>query len=473
MAIGRVGGRADVAPAGPAPEKTEAPPAPASSPTKLFHAAEDVLERAEKSVEQGAQSAVAKARTLLATGGRALGHLEDFAKMLASAPFKPPLDLIAKADPTTGPLQPGLSAATSGNSLVPFVDGAAFREQLLGHIDSAQKSIWLNVYEWQDNAQGQEVVAALERAKARGVDIHLVVDNRDSSGEFSPKSSAAVQKEPLMQRLAKTGDLRFVDHDAFRVNHRKVAIFDGKEAMAMGMNIGANYMLPREAGWTYHDAGVVVAGPAVRDLAAVFANSYEATGGPKLTLPDRLPPQSGVPNDGAKVQVIQHAFGDRNIERELIERIDASKDNIVLANGFAMEKDIYGAVLRARARGVKVTLLFGEAGPNTTIMAERRFDDLRKAGVNLQQINSPEHLKAYQFDDTYTMVGSSNLDGSSNWRNDEVMLLVSSKDFAKQFYDQAFAPELATSKPITVMPRPVTTSKDRAIQDILGPLLDG
>ncbi len=390
----------------------------------------------------------------------------------ATLPFlfsKPDLNAPYESVPGANGWEHGASNITVGNDLRFIVDGDEYKSTLLEHIGAAESSVWINVFEWQDEANGREIADALIAAAERGVDVRVVVDNRHSSGDFK---SSPVPRHASLQRMRDAGcEVLAVTYSGFRVNHRKIMIFDGGTAIVTGGNLGANYLLPLSAGWTYHDAGVLLSGPAVRDVIDVFANSYARAGGTNLP-----PVAASFPADGelagAEVQVLRHDGGaDRNIERELVQRIDAAAWSVVLINGFGMSRQIRDAAIRAAERGVGVTWLWGSASTETALMAQASFEDLRDAGVDLRRYGRPLHMKAYVADDTL-IIGSSNLDGFSCWLNDEVALQIHSREAVDAFFERVVGPDLASSPVLIGDARPSSGWREWTIQHVLEPIID-
>ena len=390
---------------------------------------------------------------------------------------RPLLDAVAEPTPSSGAAEPGVSPTTTGNAIENFVDGEASTRELLAQIAGAKSSIWLESYEWQDNGTGHAVANALIAAKKKAADEHrafdikVVVDNRTNWVQVQHLHQQAEPNSPVVVKLRAAGiDIRQVDYSADRVNHRKVSVFDGTTAFVGGQNIGDNYLLPLSAGWTYHDGTQRFVGPAAYDVASIFEDSWFRTGGAHLTLSGRPPPNAAATTASSKVQIVRHSGGlDRNIERELIQRIDAegtptlsaldgrsTAPGVVLENGFGMSDAVFRAVLRARERGVPVTWLWGNASNDATIMAAHHYDDLKKAGVEMRSVPSPLHMKAYYFAQSQTLLqGSSNLDGFSTMVNDEADAQVQGPA-AKQFYDTVMAPDMARSSLLTAAPAPAT-----------------
>ena len=362
---------------------------------------------------------------------------------------KPPLDATPEVDPCHAVAEAGTSACTTGNHLELLVDGPAYQQKLISEIDRAQSSVWLNVFQLQDDPTSGTIVDALLRAQERGVDVRVVVDNRESSGDF--KGDPHVNSQ--VQRLIDAGiAVARPTYGGYRVNHRKVVVIDGDRAFESGANIGGNYLLPRENGWSYHDATIFVRGPAVRDIAAVFVQSLVDAGGPRLELPPRMAAIPDAPFADAQTQIVWHRGGaDRYIEREYVQRIDAARDRVVVMNGFSMTDEVADAMIRAHERGVSVTWIWGRVSNDGQIMAQDSINRLIAAGVPVLRFEGPLHMKAALFDDV-VIIGSSNIDGFSMWRNDEMVLQVKSQAFANEADQKIFTPALVASPRLSAAP---------------------
>lgn len=386
--------------------------------------------------------------------------------LIGGALGKPPLVTPHEPTPCTMVAEAGASRCTTGNDLKLLIDGGEIRQGLLSHINGAQKSLWLNVYEFQNDATANEIADALIAAKQRGVDVRMVVDNRHGSGD-----PAAVLGENVRRMRAAGIEVHQPSYGGYAVNHRKILVADGERAIVSGANIGGSYLHPKENGWSYHDAAMTMAGPAVQDVAAVFIQSFRDAGGGRLELPARPEARSGT----EAVQIVSHKGGaDRNIEREYIQRIEASASRIVLVNGFSMSEDIRDALKRAESRGVQVTWLWGRASADTAVMAEKGLNELIAAGAEVHQVPWALHMKAAMFDDEHVILGSANLDGFSMHRNDEVVVQVSSKEFAREMIERVVAPDLQASVKMSAAGGNTTgdAKRDFALRYLLEPLVN-
>ncbi len=359
----------------------------------------------------------------------------------------------------------GVSACTRGNRLRLLKDGDELRPALLEAIGQAKSSIWVNLFELQDHPSSAEIVDALIAALERDVEVKLVVDNRKGSGTFN----AAKADNPLLQELRAAGATVLMPRYA-GYNHRKIWLFDGKLAFLPGQNVGPSYLLPRSAGWSYHDVALVLEGPAVRDVAEVYQRSWVGAGGSPLVMPPRSPELAG-PFADARLRIYAHEHGgERNFERELVDRLDEAHRRVVLANGFSMTDEVQAAVRRAKQRGVEVVWLFGSAAPESTQMAADEMERLSNLGVEVLFHPDPMHLKIYVVDD-FVYLGSSNLDGLSMWLNDEIVVRIELAEFREYVMRGVLDEDLARSTDAASgLPR-ATSAKDHFLRIVLDPLL--
>ena len=195
---------------------------------------------------------------------------------------------------------------------------------------------------------------------------------------------------------------------------------------------------------------VAVDGPSVRDIAEVFAKSWRAGGGKALPLPARAIERQG-PHADAAVSIVQHdGLRDRNIEREIVQRINASTRIVRIANPFAMSEAIQNAIVGARMRGVRVQWIWGrQFGNAEAVMSLSTIRRMLGWGVEVYEYPTKIHAKIVVCDDMHTIMGSSNLDGSATWLNDEASLQISSRLFAAETVVRIFAPDITISKRLT------------------------
>jgi cardiolipin synthase A/B len=139
---------------------------------------------------------------------------------------------------------------------------------MLAAIDAAQKNIRLEIYNFADSALGTRFRDALVRARQQGVEVKVMVDSFGSitlSGNFWD------------QLIASGGQFHWFNPMSLKRfgirDHRKMLVCDEQIAFIGGFNIASEYEGNGVTkGW--HDLGLQVTGPLVRELAAAFDDQF-------------------------------------------------------------------------------------------------------------------------------------------------------------------------------------------------------
>jgi putative cardiolipin synthase len=146
----------------------------------------------------------------------------------------------------------------------------------LALIDSAEKTIDLQVYIWEVDETGLVLAERLVQAADRGVRVRVLVDDMGFGG--TDEGMGAVDSHPNIEvrvfnpfanRDNSMWDFLF---DLDRVNHRmhnKLLVGDNSFAVVGGRNIG-NHYFGTDPDTNFRDLDIIAAGPVVRDISKVF-----------------------------------------------------------------------------------------------------------------------------------------------------------------------------------------------------------
>ena len=142
-------------------------------------------------------------------------------------------------------------------------------DAMLEAIDDAQLFIHLETYILRADATGQSFLSRLEAKARAGVPVRLIFDAVGSRG----------LDRALLRRLTGAG-VEIADFNPpsrwlwrFRPrqrDHRKILLVDGHVGFLGGLNIGDEYAMEDDDGPTWRDAHVLVRGPALSELQALF-----------------------------------------------------------------------------------------------------------------------------------------------------------------------------------------------------------
>ena len=311
-------------------------------------------------------------------------------------------------------------AVPAGRNLIKFlIDGKDFLPEATAALQSAQKSIHIEVFQLQADNIGQGIADILSAKAKAGLKVRLMIDEHGSAAEHTPalttmldsmRSSGVsiIVKKPL---AALEGHL----------DHRKVVVIDGKTGFTGGMNIGRSYQID------WHDQQTLVVGPAVTKLQESFVERWTAAGGSFSAGEDLFPAIEQYPN-GVDTEVVPHVgWGDQNIKAMYLRVIGTAQNSIRIANPYFTDKDIINALCDAARRGVKVQLVLPQDNNIAIVQHASRanYPKLAKAGVQIYEYKGRmAHEKVAVFDSRWATFGSSNLDERSLKNNDELNLVV-------------------------------------------------
>jgi len=342
---------------------------------------------------------------------------------------------------------------SEGNRITLYDNGKAGLDAMLAAVESAQRRVHLETYILRADAAGRRFLAALERHARAGREVRVLYD---ALGSFGIDESAL---EPL--RAAGGEIVAFNPLTRFwprfaprRRDHRKILIVDGQVAFTGGLNIGDEYLSglggPETPG-AWRDAHARVEGPCVRDLEAVFLESWFRADGPALPWHNLLSsPRSGVGPVRCAVLADGPTYRRRRTRDLLLIALREAERNVRLVSPyFAPGRRVLEVLAAASARGVRVQLLL--AGRATDHGSLRRaahavLPKLLECGVEVYEYDEEMmHAKVACFDDDFAALGSSNLDRQSFEHSYEVNLVIDDVGVTKGLTDR-FDADVARSR---------------------------
>jgi cardiolipin synthase len=346
-------------------------------------------------------------------------------------------------------LQRALSAAplVFGNEIRLLEGGEAAFAAMFQALRGAQNSINLEYFILADiTSGGQDLSSVLLDRLAAGVHVNMIYDSFGS--RFTPPAFF----DRLRQGGAKIIQYNPLDPLAGRVpwrpndrDHRKIMVVDGRVGFTGGINLDLAYDNPPSAGMPadhdtrrayWHDIAVRIEGPAVAELQKLFFGTWRAQKGPAPYPADYFPP---LPRVG--VQTIR-IIGSAPVNSKplyyasLMTAIRSARQRIWLCSGYFVpphdEREALGKAARA---GIDVRIIapaFSDV-ESAVYAARASYGDLLESGARIWEMHDAVlHAKLAVIDDTWTVVGSSNLDRRSVAFNNEVDAIILGHDAAAQ-----------------------------------------
>jgi cardiolipin synthase A/B len=304
-----------------------------------------------------------------------------------------------------------------GNLIEPLVNGDEAYPAMLEAIDSATRSISLASYIFDNDEVGDLFIDALMRAKDRGVEIRVLLD--DIGARYTIPSithklrRAGIIYDTFMPTLVPG----FFTYFNLR-SHRKILVVDGHLGFTGGMNIrGSCWLSKKLKGLPTQDLHFRCRGPIVLHLQEVFAEDWVFSSGevlagelwyPKLEDAGEMLARSisfGPDEDHGKMRMM------------LIGALGVAQEKVSIVTPYFLPDDgIISALNVAAMRGVDVNIILPERGNLATVRwaAAATLWQYLKSGCKIWLTPAPfDHTKLMVVDNLWTVMGSGNWDSRS------------------------------------------------------------
>lgn len=326
-------------------------------------------------------------------------------------------------------------------------------------IRGATRSVWAEYYIVEDDATGRAFLADLAERALAGCDVRLLYDAVGSSDIPSEglealraaggRAAAFLPLNPLRRRWS-----------AHLRNHRKLLVVDEEIAFTGGMNVGDEYARgSRLAGGSggalrnrpWRDAHLRLEGPAVFDLATVFAEDWSFATAERL-VPGRIP----MPTAGGSVVAVLPSGPDQAANANAhvyFSALSGALERCWLTTPyFVPDEPTARALANAALRGIDVRVLVPAESDVPVARAAGQFfyGPLLRAGVRIFEYEPAVlHAKTVVVDGSWALVGSANFDFRSFALNFELGAVVYDRAFAA-LLEERFLRDLADSREVTL-----------------------
>lgn len=337
------------------------------------------------------------------------------------------------------------SHQVAGNRITLLQNGTEYFPQLCAEIDAAQHSVYLETYIFAADETGRIVADALQRAVARGVRVHLVLDGFGSAElpqHWVDEMRAAGLLVQWFRREISPFTLQRNRHRRLRRMHRKMAVMDGEVAFVGGINIINDIPKRSDLSTPQLDYAVRVQGAVAGEIQATMRHLWGVVSwanlrrrGNKKVWSDLVAKKPATTPDVMLVlrDNVRHR---RDIEREYLKAMAGAQREIIIANAYFLPGRAFRRVLiRAAKRGVRVMLLLqGKVEYWIQHYATHAlYDRLLAAGIEIYEYQpSYLHAKVAVVDGQWATVGSSNIDPYSLLLAREANLVIRNAGFAAE-----------------------------------------
>jgi cardiolipin synthase len=319
----------------------------------------------------------------------------------------------------------------------------------------------MEYYIWEPDSVGTGFRDLLVEARARGLEIRVLVD-AVGSGALNAKFWQPLTERGGEVRRFNRLHLSFAGlHFANFRTHRKIAICDGSVGLLGGVNLHepACEAGPGLAAW--RDAHVRIDGEPVWRMQQLFLENWAYSGPFQATEEDLtryfpLPTREG---PGFATQIVASGPDDDNapLHAFLLAAMSTARHRIWIETPYLIPDEPLETAMRiAELRGVDVQVIVPKQGDSKLVTAASHTycESMRKAGIRIYEYGPPMlHAKTVVVDSTVAMIGTANMDNRSFRLNFEI---------AAAFYDarviehlaRRFATDRDASNPFPARRRP-------------------
>ena len=328
--------------------------------------------------------------------------------------------------------------AIDGNQVRLLCSGDEYFPALGAAFEAARDEIWCESYTLEDDRVGQQVVAALVAAAARGVRVHVLVDGIGSRAWVDAGGPGTLRGQGVRVAVFRPERAWWsLRRSRLRRMHRKLMVIDAELAFVGGINLEDDV---DEEGVHRFDFAVALRGPVVADVRnAVWrmwrtvawaergARAADAVPGRAQALPRRL-------RGGIAFLVRDNLWHRHDIERAYRLALRGAQHEVLIANAYFFPGRGFRADLqRAARRGVKVTLLLAGVTDHPLLALATRalYPQFRALGIDIVEYEESHlHAKVAIIDGEWATVGSSNIDTLSLFLAREANIFVRDRGFA-------------------------------------------
>lgn len=345
-----------------------------------------------------------------------------------------------------------LGRPSSRGDLKFLIDGEAFFTRFVDVLASAQESIDIRAYIFDNDDVALGVGELLKRRSREGVNVRVLFDGLGSIGASATQSRSLPDdhKQPFSIESYLTNQsnvrVRKSKNPWLTGDHVKTMIVDKQLAYIGGMNIGREYR------YDWHDMMVEIRGPVLDKINREFDIAWGRAGmfGDFSYLFNWREKNLNNDLDGYPVRLLYTKPGQDEIYQLQREAILRSRRYIYIENAYFTDDALLRALIVARRREVDVRVIIpletdrGIITRNIILAANVMLEH----GIRVYIYPGFSHAKAAIFDGWASM-GSANLDRLSLHINEEINIATSDPSAVQALTEALFEPDFAQSRELT------------------------
>ncbi len=303
-----------------------------------------------------------------------------------------------------------------GNHVDPLAGGQAAYDAMLAAIDSAQQSVALQTYIFDNDDCGSRFVEALARAQERGCQVRVLIDDVGAKYTIPTIKSALHTARVRFATFLPTlipGKLHYTNLR----NHRKILVIDGQVGFTGGMNIRQGHLCDPGCRYPVQDLHFRVTGPVVAHLRETLAADWEFSTGEVLEGPLWQPPLATCGQSLCRGIAAGPYVDSDNLRLTILGAIGCARHSVdIVTPYFLPEQPMITALNVAAMRGVGVNIVLPQKSNLALVQwaSTAQLWQVLQRGCRIWLTPPPfDHSKIMVVDGIWSLIGSANWDARS------------------------------------------------------------
>lgn len=331
-------------------------------------------------------------------------------------------------------------------------NGDAFYPAMLQAIRGARDTINFETYIFEPDEIGQQFIDAFKERAMAGVEVRLLVDGFGGM-KLKRRYRDDLKRAGVMVHRFRPLGLRNLVR-IYRRAHRRAIVMDGKVGFTGGAAVSKKWKGNVTNKHEWRDSMTQVTGPLVAGIQSAFAENWVYCTGEVLAGPRFFPPLERGPGV-CGISVVSSPSDSLQPIRLLfwLTFSNARKRLWICNSYFIPDRRLRDAVVDRARHGVDVRILVpGNHTDAVPVQAagQSYYEELLAAGARIFEFEpAMMHAKTAVVDSAWSIVGSANMDERSMELNEENVLGIADREFARSI-EEGLSADYTRSREITL-----------------------
>jgi cardiolipin synthase A/B len=331
-------------------------------------------------------------------------------------------------------------------------NGDAFYPAMLQAVREARDTINFETYIFEPDEIGQQFIDAFKERATAGVEVRLLVDGFGGM-KLKRRYRDDLKRAGVMVHRFRPLGLRNLVR-IYRRAHRRAIVMDGKVGFTGGAAVSKKWKGNVTNKHEWRDSMTQVTGPLVAGIQSAFAENWVYCTGEVLAGPRFFPPLERGPGI-CGISVVSSPSDSLQPIRLLfwLTFSNARKRLWICNSYFIPDRRLRDAVVDRARHGVDVRILVpGNHTDAVPVQAagQSYYEELLAAGVRIFEFEpAMMHAKTAVVDSAWSIVGSANMDERSMELNEENVLGIADREFARSI-EEGLSADYTRSREITL-----------------------